>query len=446
MISPADRSRRPRRFFGLRGVVRRLRRPEAGDAVRPRRQPSDRRRPRAAVGARALRGRPGPRAPARVPERSGDAARARLRGARVRARPGVPPARVRSAERLRARAPRRVGADAAERRLAGDAPRRAAGRLDAPTTARSSRGPRRARSARWPSPRTRNEWLAVARRSTVDTLERLVARARHPDGVPADPEGDPNEIDGEPAVRWRFVCPARVRALWRRALELASRVAGEPLADWRAAEIVAAEGSSGAAARHVDGRPRVAGGAAAGAPRSPARGRRSTMSRTPRRRRARRASTTGAATIADAVATATVAVDAPRRHARARRRRRPPHAAPPTRRPHPPTPSPSTRAWPKPCASSGPSSRASAGCCASWSITASIDRSAIRPSTTTSASASASRSGRPGRSSRSRRRPSAAPTSTAPTATAASRGSARSRCCRCSTVRPRRHGSRGRSP
>ncbi|MEW6690627.1 MAG: hypothetical protein AB1452_16235, partial [Pseudomonadota bacterium] len=68
-------------------------------------------------------------------------------------------------------------------------------------------------------------WLALARRSTVDTLERLVARAREPDGVPADPEGAPNEIDGEPAVRWRFVCPARVRALWRRALELASRVA-----------------------------------------------------------------------------------------------------------------------------------------------------------------------------------------------------------------------------
>ncbi len=89
------------------------------------------------------------------------------------------------------------------------------------------------------------QWLAIARRSTVDTLERLVAGARHPDGVPADPEGDPNEIDGEPAVRWRFVCPARVRALWRRALELASRAAGEPLADWRAVEIVAAEGSSG---------------------------------------------------------------------------------------------------------------------------------------------------------------------------------------------------------
>jgi len=47
-----------------------------------------------------------------------------------------------------------------------------------------------------------------------------------------------------------MACPARVRALWRHALELASRVAGGPLADWRAAEVIAAEGSSG---RPADG-------------------------------------------------------------------------------------------------------------------------------------------------------------------------------------------------
>ncbi len=90
-----------------------------------------------------------------------------------------------------------------------------------------------------------HQWLELARRSTVETLERLAARGRQPDAVPPDPEADAKEIDGEPAVRWRFVCPARVRALWRRALELASRVAGEPLAGWRAAEVIAAEGSSG---------------------------------------------------------------------------------------------------------------------------------------------------------------------------------------------------------
>ena len=92
---------------------------------------------------------------------------------------------------------------------------------------------------------TEEEWLAIARRSTVETLDRLVARTRRPDGVPADPDGAPHEIDGEPAVRWRVACPSRVRALWRRALALASRAAGRPLADWQAAEIIAAEGSSG---------------------------------------------------------------------------------------------------------------------------------------------------------------------------------------------------------
>ena len=61
----------------------------------------------------------------------------------------------------------------------------------------------------------------------------------------ADPDHDDGTIDGEPAIRLRIACPARVRALWRRALELASRAAGEPLAAWRAAEIIAAEAFSG---------------------------------------------------------------------------------------------------------------------------------------------------------------------------------------------------------
>jgi hypothetical protein len=88
-------------------------------------------------------------------------------------------------------------------------------------------------------------WLTLARRHAVDELERLVRRARAPHGVPPDPEPMADEIDGEPAVRWRVVCPTRVRALWRRALEMASRVAGEPLAAWRSAEAIAAEAFSG---------------------------------------------------------------------------------------------------------------------------------------------------------------------------------------------------------
>jgi hypothetical protein len=89
------------------------------------------------------------------------------------------------------------------------------------------------------------QWLARARASTVEAFERI-ARAVHPNAAgAADPDHDDGTIDGEPAMRLRIACPARVRALWRRALELASRIAGEPLAAWRAAEILAAEAFSG---------------------------------------------------------------------------------------------------------------------------------------------------------------------------------------------------------
>ena len=88
-------------------------------------------------------------------------------------------------------------------------------------------------------------WLTVAHRCTVDELDRLAKRAHPVRGVVPDPEPTGNDIDGEPAIRWRIACPARVRALWRRAVEVASRVAGEPLATWQAAEVIAAEGFSG---------------------------------------------------------------------------------------------------------------------------------------------------------------------------------------------------------
>ncbi|HEY2388488.1 MAG TPA: HNH endonuclease signature motif containing protein [Candidatus Binatia bacterium] len=84
------------------------------------------------------------------------------------------------------------------------------------------------------------QWLELASRCCVEDLER---RVRPGQTSAISPE--PGTIDGEPMVRVRLRCPARVRALWRRALELASRVAGETLADWRAAEIIAAEGFSG---------------------------------------------------------------------------------------------------------------------------------------------------------------------------------------------------------
>src|SRR6266478_213640 len=51
-------------------------------------------------------------------------------------------------------------------------------------------------------------------------------------------------IDGEAAVTFRLRCPRWVPPLWREAVELARRVAGESLAPWRAAEAIAAEGLS----------------------------------------------------------------------------------------------------------------------------------------------------------------------------------------------------------
>src|SRR6266404_1797072 len=95
------------------------------------------------------------------------------------------------------------------------------------------------------SPADEHRWLALAGEHTVEALTRIAKRTRPPRGIGTEPDPDANEIDGEPSIRWRLACPARVRALWRRARELASRMAGEPLADWQAAEIIAAEGFSG---------------------------------------------------------------------------------------------------------------------------------------------------------------------------------------------------------
>ena len=252
MIFSTDRRSRPRRFFGLRGVVRRLRRSDdggAGDAGRTRRQPSleaDR-----ALQSERARFTAKLDLELRVASR-GEAAMRRELGCAAR-------------EFVRRRAYRRLGfvrlGDYARERLGVSARTVHAAawlatRLDALPAV--SRAYDRSELS-WAQARAictvaiaadEERWLDLARRSSVETLERVVARTRQADdalpaGVPTDPDGDTDEIDGEPAVRWRFACPARVRALWRRALELASRAAGEPLADWRAAEVVAAEGSSG---------------------------------------------------------------------------------------------------------------------------------------------------------------------------------------------------------
>jgi len=246
MFAASRHLRPPRRFFGFAGVVRRLRRREVdGDEAGSRRRSHANETERALQSERArfaakldVELRLACRSEAAMRRELGDAARAFMR---VRAHNQIGFVRLADYARERLGVSARTLQDAAWLAKRLDA-------LPAISTAydRSELSWAAARAiCKVAVPTNEAQWLDVARRSTVDTLERLVARTRRPDGVPPDPEGEPNEIDGEPAIRWRFVCPSRVRALWRRALDLASRVAGGPLADWRAAEIVAAEGSSG---------------------------------------------------------------------------------------------------------------------------------------------------------------------------------------------------------
>src|SRR6266404_5803231 len=127
-------------------------------------------------------------------------------------------------------------------------------------------------------PGTEAAWLAIARDRTVRALEAVIRdarrRARQDAAVLAPPPlatfapplppgaglavdaaldecaESGRTIDGEPAVTFRLRCPRWVPPLWREAVELARRVAGESLAPWRAAEAIAAEGLS-APAQHA---------------------------------------------------------------------------------------------------------------------------------------------------------------------------------------------------
>lgn len=88
-------------------------------------------------------------------------------------------------------------------------------------------------------------WLARALARSVDELEAAIRLRREADGGRGISDPGTDLVDDEPAVMLRLACPGRLRSLWRRACELASRVAGEPLATWRAAEVIAAEGIAG---------------------------------------------------------------------------------------------------------------------------------------------------------------------------------------------------------
>jgi uncharacterized protein DUF222 len=119
---------------------------------------------------------------------------------------------------------------------------------------------------------TEERWLELARGSSTRRLEEMAraapSAADEPRGAPslaaeaevrAIREDHDEEIDGEPRLRFAMRCPAAVWVLFRRVVELARRVAGEPLATWRAAEAIAAEGLSSRAGAAGRGGERRAG-------------------------------------------------------------------------------------------------------------------------------------------------------------------------------------------
>jgi hypothetical protein len=108
-------------------------------------------------------------------------------------------------------------------------------------------------------PENEEAWLALAAGRTVRALEAAIRSARAPaqsnSGASTAPvasravddaldecDEDGHLVDGEREVTFRVRCPRWVLPLWRDAVELARRVAGEPLPVWRAAEAIAAEG------------------------------------------------------------------------------------------------------------------------------------------------------------------------------------------------------------
>jgi len=100
------------------------------------------------------------------------------------------------------------------------------------------------------TPDTEAPWVAAACGQTVRHLEAIIRR--HETGtkpevvrVLAECAEGAAFIDHEPPARFRLACPRWLRLRWRRAVEFARRMTGEDLAIWGAADIIAAEGSSG---------------------------------------------------------------------------------------------------------------------------------------------------------------------------------------------------------
>jgi hypothetical protein len=82
-------------------------------------------------------------------------------------------------------------------------------------------------------------WLALIRGPGARIAEVAARRRRRARG-----EDDHQTIDDEPAVTVRLECPRRIRAQWRRVVELARRVCGSDIPMWQVADAVAGEGFS----------------------------------------------------------------------------------------------------------------------------------------------------------------------------------------------------------
>jgi len=105
------------------------------------------------------------------------------------------------------------------------------------------------------TPASERAWIDLARELTVRGLARRIreGEAPAPSNATCLDEDDGRAMDGEPTVHIRIGCPRRLRALWRATVELARRMAGEPLPLWQACEAIAAEGLSSSAARRDAG-------------------------------------------------------------------------------------------------------------------------------------------------------------------------------------------------
>jgi hypothetical protein len=82
--------------------------------------------------------------------------------------------------------------------------------------------------------------------AAADSLPAACAIAARSAGssIGVDEDESDDSIDGEPRTTFSLHCPGRVLVLWRRMAELARCVAGSQLAQWQAAEAIAAEGLS----------------------------------------------------------------------------------------------------------------------------------------------------------------------------------------------------------